>query len=284
LLGLHQEFQRRAKNTSEQTRRLQEELRDKTEDVARRQALYNHYVTVAATTATYAWIPFFGWIAGASVAGVYGSKAVEEKNAIDANVRRIAEINRMLDGQERRIGLLQRATLGFESMGKTFGRVLPVVQHAQGVWGAIATDLAWLSREIEQSTDPGLDVLLPLAFETAVQGWSEVAAKADDYLRHAEIKPAQPDPFGRYRTQISYTGKTHDENHVLTIDLLGVSVNGVPVKDPIFTGNRLVWQHQIDATRQDKPETADITFTGTGFSGKCNFPREGLVGWTGTQF
>jgi hypothetical protein len=98
------------------------------------------------------------------------------------------------------------------------------------------------------------------------------------------VVQADAGPFGRFRTQVRYAGRTFDEHHVLTVDLLGVAVNNVPVKDPVFEGNRLRWGWQTDASRHHKPETATITFTANAFEGACNFPREGQIGWIGTRY
>jgi hypothetical protein len=282
--ALRKVYVTRAANTTKETEMLRTELDELTKGLPERQARYHHYVTVAATTVTYAWIPLFGWIAGGAVAGTYGSAAKAEKDAIDKDVSRIAEITRTLGTQERQIAILVRATNGLESMVESFTRVLPVVQHTQGIWAAIDSDLGELSKAVLQASDPELASLLELSLEAEVAGWRDVAAKAADYLRHAEVVgKADPAPFGNFRTQVRYGNKTFDEHHVLTIDLLGVAVNGVPVTAPIFEGNRLRWGWQTDANRHDKPETAAIQFSANAFEGVCNFPMEGQIGWIGTR-
>ncbi|HDI3264970.1 TPA: hypothetical protein PMC50_003658, partial [Vibrio cholerae] len=40
-------------------------------------AEYTRLVTIAATTPTYAWVPFWGWFIAPAVAGVYGAQAAE---------------------------------------------------------------------------------------------------------------------------------------------------------------------------------------------------------------
>ncbi len=63
-------------------------------------AEYKHDVIVASTTPTYAWIPFYGFIAGPVVAGVFGAKAVEALNQIHNLEKQINEkLNNLSQGQ-----------------------------------------------------------------------------------------------------------------------------------------------------------------------------------------
>ncbi|MDM0109668.1 hypothetical protein QTH97_32440 [Variovorax sp. J22R24] len=282
---LHRAYLSRAENASAETKLLRTELEDLTKNLPGRQEKYHHYVTVASTTVTYGWIPLFGWIAGGAVAGTYGRAAVVEKEAIDKDVGRIAEITKNLTKQEHQIAILMRATQGLVSMGGSFGRVLPVLQHTKGIWDAINGDLAFLFERLEATGDATeFAAQLKIELQIVADGWRDVANHAADYLKHAEVAAApDPTPFGNFRTQTRHRNKTFDENHVLTIDLLGVAVNGVPVKSPTFEGPRVYWGWQTDATRQDKPETADIRFTANNFEGECNFPMEGRIGWIGAR-
>ena len=283
--AFHQRFASQAANASAETQALREEMDGLVANLGGKQEKYHHYVTVAATTVTYAWIPLFGWIVGGTVAGTYGRAAVLEKEGIDKDVGRIAEITRNLTAQDHQLAILMRAAKGLEGMAGSFGRVLPVLQHTQGIWDAIHSDLGALFERRQGMADAAaFAALLELELQVVVEGWREVAAIADDYLRHAEVLAAQePTPFGRFRTQTSYGDKIFDENHVLTIDLLGVAVNGIPVKDPSFEGKRLFWGWQTDATRQDKPLLADIVFAADSFEGQCTFPAEGRIGWLGKR-
>ncbi|MDM0058985.1 hypothetical protein [Variovorax fucosicus] len=283
--ALHQLYLVRAANSTAETKLLRDELAALVAKLPGKQEKYHHYVTVAATTVTYAWIPLFGWLAGGAVAGTYGRAAVLEKEEIDKDVGRIATITANLTTQEHQLAILMRATQGLDSMLGSFGRVLPVLQHTQGIWGALHDDLAALIKQREAMADAAaFAALLELELQTAVDGWREVARIASDYLQHAEVLAApEPAPFGNFRTKMRYSNQLHDENHVLSIDLLGVAVNGVPVNAPVFAGRRLSWGWQTDAKRQDKPETADILFTADAFEGQCNFPMEGRIDWLGQR-
>lgn len=283
--AFQQRFASQAANASAETKALREEMEGLVANLGGKQEKYHHYVTVAATSVTYAWIPLFGWIAGGTVAGTYGRAAVLEKEGIDKDVGRIAEITRNLTAQDHRLAIVMRAAKGLEGMAGSFGRVLPVLQHTHGIWDAIHSDLAALFERRQGMADAAaFAALLELELQVVVEGWREVAAIAADYLRHAEVLAAQePTPFGRFRTQTSYGNRVFDENHVLTIDLLGVAVNGIPVKDPSFEGTRLFWGWQTDATRQDKPLLADIVFAADSFEGQCTFPAEGHIRWLGKR-
>ncbi len=54
-------------------------------------AEYKHDVIVASTTPTYTWVPFYGWIAGPVVAGIFGAKAVEALKQIQTLENQINE-------------------------------------------------------------------------------------------------------------------------------------------------------------------------------------------------
>lgn len=284
--ALHKLYLARAENASAQTKLLRKELEELSSAMPGHQEKYHHYVTVASTTVTYGWIPFFGWIAGGAVAGVYGAAAVAEKEIIDRDADRIAKITKNLSTQEHQIAILLRATQGLERMGNSFGRVLPTLQHTKGLWDAIRGDLQFLFERLQVVSDTQeFATLLQTELQIVVDGWRDVANHAADYLTHAQVA-AEPDPspFGNFRTQVQYANKTFDENHVLSIDLLGVAVNGVPVNAPTIEGRRVYWGWQTDATRHDKPETADIQFLDANtFKGVCNFPMEGRIGWIGAR-
>lgn len=284
--ALHKLYLSRAENASEETKLLRKELVELSTAMPGHQEKYHYYVTVASTTVTYGWIPFFGWIAGGAVAGVYGAAAVAEKEIIDRDADRIAEITKNLSKQEHQIAILLRATQGLESMGGSFGRVLPTLQHTKGMWDAIRGELEFLFERLTAVAEtPEFATLLKTELQMVVDGWRDVANHAADYLKHAEVAAApDPSPFGNFRTQVQYGNKTLDEDHVLSIDLLGVSVNGVPVTTPTIEGRRVYWGWQTDATRHDKPETADIQFLdANNFKGVCNFPAEGRIGWIGAR-
>jgi len=283
--ALHQLYLSRAANATAETKLLRDELALLVAKLPAKQEKYHRYVTVAATTVTYAWIPLFGWIVGGTVAGTYGRAAVLEKEGIDWDVGRIANITKNLTAQDHQITILMRATQGLDSMAGSFGRVLPVLQHTQGIWTAIHSDLTALYRLRGDVADiAAFAALLELELQVVVESWRDIANIASNYLKHAEVVAAKdPTPFGNFRTQTRYGNKAHDENHVLTIDLLGVAVNGVYVKSPGFEGLRLFWGWQTDATRENKPETADVLFTADTFEGQCNFPMEGRIDWIGTR-
>ena len=280
---LHQRELTRVGRMTAATQALHKELDSLARDLPEHQARYHQAVTVAATTVTYGWIPLFGWIAAATVAGLHGRVAVLEKQWIDDATKRSAEIIRELAQQERQLSILARTLHGLSAMGTCFGRVRPVLQHSQGIWHAICGDLGAL-RSKDAAWAPEVAALVELELRAAQAGWGAVAARAEQFLRHAELQaPADTSPFGRFRTQTRYRDQTFDEHHVLQIDLCGVSVNGVPVMVPLFEGQGLRWTGEPGSSRQDKPWAADIRFAGTAFEGTCTFPNEGPIGWIGTR-
>lgn len=284
MADLHAREQARIDRTEAENLALRNELTSLAQELPQHQQSYHHAVTVAATTVTYGWIPLFGWIAGATVAGIHGRAAVVEKEWIDKAADRSAEIMRTLAQQERQWAILTRTLHGLTAMGDAFRAVQPVLQHTQGIWAAICSDLGAL-RDHDPTTSPEMAALVELELQAAQAGWRAVATRAEDYLRHAEVQaPPDTSPFGNFRTQTRYANQTFVEHHVLQIDLCGVRVNEVPVAKPVFEGPRLHWAWEAMASRHDKPESADIRFgSETAFEGTCTFPMEGPIGWIGTR-
>ncbi|MFD1878414.1 hypothetical protein ACFSF3_16265 [Vibrio chagasii] len=56
---------------------IKEDIEDLKKEIDALNKEYARLVTIAATTPTYAWVPFWGWFIAPAVAGVYGSQAAE---------------------------------------------------------------------------------------------------------------------------------------------------------------------------------------------------------------
>lgn len=263
-------------------------IQDLRKELAARQASlkahndeYNHYVVVAATTPTYAWVPFVGWIAAGTVAGVYGKKAADAKKAAEADAERISQICAEIDKDQADLSRLDEASNGLGSVSSNLQSIIPVVQGIEGEWHAIASDLDNVVQQVEDAQDEQQVEMLKLSFQSADDEWAQLAVEADGFLKNAAVAFQEALYFGAYKTQVRYAGHTYDEHHELVVDLDGATVNGVSVQNPHFTPTSLSWSNQPDATRANKPETASISFTSTGFSGWCQFPGEGPIDWFG---
>lgn len=95
--------------------------------------------------------------------------------------------------------------------------------------------------------------------------------------------PAPPELFGMYDTVLIYDDEEHFEEHQLWLYAGGCAVYGVPVHAPRWSGATLAFADQADASREAKPWAAQIDFRHNGFTGWCEFPGEGRVGWNGRR-
>ena len=170
------------------------EVKQMQDDIAAQQVIcdaamdeYHHDVTIAATTPTYAWIPFYGWIAGAVVAGMYGQKAVEALHR--ANDAKAQEDNdSAIIARDRR--LMEAIRLAEHSMADIAGKLsaaLPIIQKIEGVWGAIASDIAAITTLIDTDIRRALPVLMSLGVSEAIESWANVADEADTYRVNAYV-------------------------------------------------------------------------------------------------
>lgn len=271
-------------NTNDQdVQRLKHEIEQTQASVNTHQARYNEYVTIAATTPTYAWIPIIGWIAGGTIAGTYGAKASAEKRSLDAASQTLARLVAELSVELQELYQLQRARDTSQSLTQAFAAVTPIFGQIQGIWDAIASDLVGIVRDITDEHDTTWLISLAAALQTSAESWQRVAHAAAAYAQHGTPIVVAPNFDGYYRTQIGYGGQWYTEDHDLLIAGSTVFIHGVSVLNPIFASNSLRFGDQPDARRDAKPVEASIQFTNEGFKGTCRFPGEGPVDWIGLK-
>ncbi|GAB4195734.1 MAG: hypothetical protein OHK0022_12670 [Roseiflexaceae bacterium] len=161
------------------------------QEVAQRQAAYNHYVTVAATTPSYGWIPIVGWIAGGVVAGTYGAKAAQEKQALDAANQELAVLRAKLDQCLVELYTLQDAGRDSRALAEAFSDVTPLLSQIQGLWDALASDLDGIGDAAEDDLNSERLIELRLALQHAANGWAEVARQAAGYAANSAAATPQ---------------------------------------------------------------------------------------------
>lgn len=156
---------------------------------------YTHDVTVAATSATYAWIPIVGWIAGAIVAGIYGHKAVEALDEANDARDQIAHDNEVVQADFNLMAAINTTELGLSTIVDALSTALPVIQKLEGVWGAMAGDLGAIGTLIETDIAQVPPIIMSLGVDEAVLAWSNVAQAANAYRVNAYVQdgsgPAQ---------------------------------------------------------------------------------------------
>jgi len=151
------------------------------------EAEYQQDVTIAATTATYAWVPFYGWIAAAVVAGVYGSRAVQALDRINAEKATIEAMNDKLQADANTMAAINVSEKGMTGIVDSLNAALPIIEKIEGVWGGIADDLAAIVKVIDTDIRQALPILMSLGVDEAIQSWANVAQAADAFRLNAYV-------------------------------------------------------------------------------------------------
>ena len=148
---------------------------------------YRKDVTIACTTATYAWVVPAGTIAAAVVAGIYGAKAQE---ALD-NVHKYQRMLEQTRGDLRAaIMLKQDLKLADDSISgivDQLTKALPVLEKAKGIWSALADDIANVIKTIDQDIAQMPTIIAGLGVDEAIAQWKSIGDEADAYRVNAFI-------------------------------------------------------------------------------------------------
>ncbi len=111
---------------------------------------YDHYVVVAATTVTYAWVPIFGIIAAGAVAGVYGDKAVKELQKYNDKMAEITAKTNLLNIAIRTNGIQKLAKTGVDEAITNTDQAIVCSTTIQNAWSQIGSQLTEVSRYLEK--------------------------------------------------------------------------------------------------------------------------------------
>ena len=171
------------------------EVKELNDDIAAQQVIldaemkeYHDDVVIAATTPTYAWVPFVGWIAAAGVAGTYGQRAVEALRAAHAARDQITADNELLARDQRLMDAIKMAQRSLTNIAGQVGAALPAIQKVEGVWGAIASDIDAIVALIDRDIRQAIPILMSLGIDEAIQSWQSVADEADQFRVNAYVK------------------------------------------------------------------------------------------------
>jgi hypothetical protein len=165
---------------------LQQKLKDAQGMIDSLNDEYKKDVTIACTTATYAWLFPAGTIAAAVVAGVYGKRAQDALDQIHSweetrdqeSVELQKDINLMADLHlaDHSIGGLLDALRG----------ALPIIRKIRGIWGAIHDDIAAVAGTLIDARKADLWVKDNVV-DAAARQWKAVSDAADNYRINAYI-------------------------------------------------------------------------------------------------
>jgi hypothetical protein len=164
---------------SQEQKSLNDQIAQARDNLAIDQAQYNHDKIVACTTPTYAWIWPVGTIAAAIVAGIYGHKALEDLDNINADNDTINTLSAEIAADANMINALTLANSSIGGMVTAINNALPVVQAIEGAWGSIKDDLGDIATMI--------DTIMNLGVTSAITAWANVAELANNYRLYAYI-------------------------------------------------------------------------------------------------
>lgn len=186
--GLVKYYDDRYGKASEEVASLLKEITAQNDVLKAADAEYNHDVTVAGTSPTYAWVWPLGTIAAAVVAGIYGKRATEALDRARAAQRKIDELQAKLGADANLMTAIHVAQRGMTSIATDLTRALPVIQKIQGVWGSISADLASISAMVDTDIRNVPPIIMDLGVDASVRAWHQVALKADAYRLHAYVR------------------------------------------------------------------------------------------------
>ncbi|MDQ3233210.1 MAG: alpha-xenorhabdolysin family binary toxin subunit A [Pseudobdellovibrionaceae bacterium] len=145
---------------------------------------YEHYVTVASTAPTYAWIWPFGTIAAGAVATEYGIKATQALNDIHAAE---TELNNVNSDLQKAYHL--RAVFGYvlTNVTNTDDLVKPLLEPVKKIvshWHRLNFDLGEIQQLVANNTnlDQLSSYLVDADFEMARNSWAEVSRDSAAFL------------------------------------------------------------------------------------------------------
>lgn len=164
-----------------------QEIEDDKNLIASANEEYQKDVTIACTTATYAWVFPAGTIAAAVVAGVYGKRA---QDALD-NIHRFQDMMASSEVRLRAAVMLKQdlelANTSLDGLVTKLNAALPVLAKAKGIWNALADDLKQVVNTIKNDIADMPSFIAELGVDEALGQWKTLADEADGYRVNAFI-------------------------------------------------------------------------------------------------
>ncbi|MER3433721.1 MAG: hypothetical protein C4288_09860 [Leptolyngbya sp. ERB_1_1] len=188
LSDLFKTYDQQYGTTNGELTRLNQQLEDARKTLKAAQDEYNHDVTVAATTPTYAWVGVLGLIAAAVVAGVYGDKAVKAKQAIEAANAQIATLGEQIQRDQNMLAQLNQAKTQVKALDDSLVKALAVINEVKDGWDSIGSVLADLNDRIDKiSSDEVAAILKKTNIKTSITEWSDLKNDANNFRHHFTV-------------------------------------------------------------------------------------------------
>ncbi|WDE05945.1 alpha-xenorhabdolysin family binary toxin subunit A [Thalassomonas viridans] len=164
--------------------------------VAQLNADYDRFVTIAATTPTYSWIPIVGLLAGVPVAGVYGDKAEKARKERNQVLADIEELQTELNYKENIYASYQKSYTSIVGIENKIRAAIPYVNKLKGHWLEINSDFDTMLELIESTEGANglgnaLALVASIVSQTTVAQiqteWQEISVAASEFAQNAYI-------------------------------------------------------------------------------------------------
>ncbi|AUI87849.1 hypothetical protein BS333_15760 [Vibrio azureus] len=117
---------------------------------------YARLVTIAATTPTYAWVPFWGWFIAPAIAGVYGTQAAEVNRQREEKLHELHALETSLDHGKKIFRSWKLARQSIQSTEELIGPASNSLGLLIGQWRLFENSLSSVINAIEE-LDSNLD-------------------------------------------------------------------------------------------------------------------------------
>jgi hypothetical protein len=148
---------------------------------------YRKDVTIACTSATYAWIFPCGTIAAGVVAGVYGKRAQDALDHVHEYQDKLAATEVKLRAAILLKHDLDLANTSLDGIVEKLNAALPVLAKAKGIWSALTDDIKQVLVTIAQDISKAPLIIASLGVDEAIIQWKAIADEADQYRVNAFI-------------------------------------------------------------------------------------------------
>lgn len=151
-------------------------------------AEYTQSVIIASTTPIYAWIPFFGYIIGPTVAGIYGDKAVKLNKKIDELVEQLRTKTADVQLRTELKGTLSLVNENLAETSKKCSAALEALARIKTVWTDLLAALERIPLGLDNIDEKETLRGLEREVNTASEEWRRIGSMANNYVATAYIK------------------------------------------------------------------------------------------------
>ena len=166
--------------------RLMTEVKNDSDQMDYWNSEYNKDVTIACTTACYAWVVPYGTVAAAIVAGVYGKKA---QDALDKVHQFRDQMNAASAEEQRDVQLMADLKIADTSLSGILTALqgaLLVLQKMEGIWTALSGDIAAISTNLSKANTVPL-IIKDAVADAVIAAWVKVSKEARTYVTNAFV-------------------------------------------------------------------------------------------------